>query len=190
MAKRTQIVCLHEGERGRSIDPVFINRLLRTLRPAWIRPFGTSVVRLVDGGGRTSLMQRLPAELRACVAAGGDTTLMVWADMDHDCADGEALRRLFWEEAERQGITREDFDRVVFVLAKDRLENWVEFLTTGSTDEVVEGPRVRDAEAVQAASALAALCQRTPKASATALPPSLRWSCRNWQRLVERMKAG
>ncbi|HKR11356.1 MAG TPA: hypothetical protein VJT15_04825 [Pyrinomonadaceae bacterium] len=40
MANRTQIVCLHEGKKGRSIDPVFINRLMRSLNPAWIRPWG------------------------------------------------------------------------------------------------------------------------------------------------------
>ena len=50
MANRTQIVCLHEGEKGRSIDPVFINALLRDLEPSWIRPgkeatsFGPAIV--------------------------------------------------------------------------------------------------------------------------------------------------
>jgi len=33
MANRTQIVCLHEGEKGRSIDPVFITKL-ETIDPA------------------------------------------------------------------------------------------------------------------------------------------------------------
>ena len=33
MANRTQIVCLHEGIKGRSIDPVFINALIKALDP-------------------------------------------------------------------------------------------------------------------------------------------------------------
>lgn len=53
MASRTQIVCLHEGEKGRSIDPIFIRALLRALDPSWIRPWkGNNIVRTVDCGGR------------------------------------------------------------------------------------------------------------------------------------------
>ncbi|MFN5626796.1 MAG: hypothetical protein ACK5DM_22820, partial [Planctomyces sp.] len=49
MANRTQIVCLHEGKKGRSIDPVFINTLIRALDPPWLRPTkGSNLIRLVD----------------------------------------------------------------------------------------------------------------------------------------------
>jgi hypothetical protein len=144
MASRTQIVCLHEGEKGRSIDPVFINTLLKALAPGWIRQWkGSNVVRPIDCGGRSFLIERMPVELRACLAMGSDTTLMVWADLDHDMPDGEALKERFWKTAQGQGITRDQFDQVVFVFAKDRLENWIEFLRTGTTDEGKEGPRVK-----------------------------------------------
>jgi hypothetical protein len=67
MANRTQIVCLREGKRGGSIDPVFINRLIRALNPGWIRPFnGSNLLRLVDCGGRDELIRRMPQELKAC----------------------------------------------------------------------------------------------------------------------------
>ena len=57
-----------------------------------------------------------------------------------------------------------DFDRVVFVFAKDRLENWIEFLLTGSTDEAQEGPRVKDGKRVAAAAkTLAQTCIRTTR---------------------------
>jgi hypothetical protein len=118
---------------------------------------------------------------------GGDTTLMVCADCDDDCVDGDALKVAFRREAERQGVTKEQFNRVVFVFAKDRLENWIQFLNTGSTDETTEGPRVKhDREVADAARKLAEHC-KTGK-PVNDMPPSLQWSCRNWRALVERMK--
>ncbi len=61
------------------------------------------------------MVERMPSELQRCLAAGGHTTLMVWADCDDDCADGDALKTQFWGEAERQGIARNQFEQVVFV---------------------------------------------------------------------------
>ncbi len=186
MASRTQIVCLCEGTRG-SIDTVFINRLMKTLRPAWLRTHGSNVIRLESCGSRSELIKRTPREFRYCLNAGGDTTLMVWADCDNDCADGEALKTEFWNEASRSGIARGDFDRIVFIFAKDRLENWVEFLTTGQTKEDVEGPRLKSSkEAAEAAKKLAEMCEAGRPVQK--MPPSLLWSCKNWRALAERMK--
>ena len=129
----------------------------------------------------------MPRKLKHCLEQGGNTTLMVWADLDHDMADGDALRRAFWNAAQRQGITVEQFNQVVFVFAKDRLENWIEFLNTETTDESREGPRVRnDRDAARAARRLVAHCSHS--VSIPNLPPSLEWSCRNWRALVERMR--
>src|SRR5207249_4433554 len=90
VASRTQIVCLHEGKKGRSIDPIFIRAVLKALDPAWIRPWqGNNIVRTVDGGGRSDLIAKMPVQLKACLEMGGDTTLMVWADLNHDMGDGE-----------------------------------------------------------------------------------------------------
>lgn len=188
MASRTQIVCLHEGRRGRSIDPIFIRTVLKTLSPSWIRLWeGNNVIRAIDCGGRNDLIAKMPAELRACLDQGGDTTLMVWADLDHDMGNGDQLKAKFWAVAERSEITKEQFDQVVFVFAKDRLENWVEFLLTGSTDESREGPRQKhDKLVAQAAKSLAQRCMR--QADEPHLPPSLEWSCKNWRSLVNRMQ--
>ena len=187
MASRTQIVCLHEGERGRSIDPVFIYKLLKALDPAWIRPLkGNNIIRTKDCGGRSSLIATMPEELRTCLEMGADTTLMVWADLDHDMADGDQLRQEFWTRSEQNGITKDQFDTVVFVFAKDRLENWIEFLLTGSTDEAQEGPREKNGRRV--AEAARRLAQRCRQLHGAHLPPSLNWSCQNWRRLVERMR--
>ena len=118
MASRTQIVCLHEGKKGRSIDPIFIRVLLKALDPAWIRPWnGNNIVRTVDCGGRSDLIAKMPAELRNCLEMGGTTTLMVWADLDDDMADGDELRAKFWTVAQQAGITKTQFDQVVFVFA-------------------------------------------------------------------------
>lgn len=186
MASRTQIICLCEGQKGESIDEVFINRLIKSLNPAWIRQIGSNVMRVVSCGGRGELIRKMPSELRACLAAGGDTTLMVWADCDDDCENGDALREKFWLEAKQQGITRKQFDRVVFVFAKDRLENWIEFLETGATDESQEGPRAKNNRVVaDAARKLARLCQERSRVDD--MPPSLQWSCKNWRTLVDRM---
>ena len=188
MASRTQIVCLHEGKRGRSIDPIFIRTILKALDPAWIRPWlGNNIIRSVPCGGRSDLIDRMPAELRICLALGGNTTLMVWADLDHDMATGEQLKEQFWSVAQKTGIQREQFDQVVFIFAKDRIENWIEFLLTGVTDESREGPRQKNDKSVaEAARNLAKRCasgEAEPK-----LPPSLIWSCQNWRKLVERMR--
>ena len=92
-----------------------------------------------------------------------------------------------WAVAQQAEITREQFDQVVFVFAKDRIENWVEFLLTGTTDESKEGPRQRhDQPVANAARLLAKRC--LSGAPEPGLPPSLAWSCRNWRTLVERMR--
>lgn len=119
---------------------------------------------------------------------GGHTTLMVWADCDDDCADPEALKAHFWNEAQRRGITKEKFDQVVFIFAKDRLENWIEYLATGGTDESREGPRVKhNREVAEAAKTLAEVCRKGKPLMN--IPPSLQWSCKNWQTLRDRMQA-
>ena len=187
MANRTQIVCLHEGEKGRSIDPVFINRLIKSLNPSWIRPFkGSNRLRLIDCGGRTSLIERMPTELKVCLSQGGDTTLMVWADVDHDMQSCEDLKNKFWQHALKAEITQQQFDQVVFAFAKDRLENWIQYLNTGSTNENVEGPRVKhDLEVTEAAKKLASRCQANQVEPP--LPLSLQWSCKNWHALSQRL---
>jgi len=40
---------------------------------------------------------------------------MVWADLDHDMADGERLKQEFWTVANQSGITVEQFDQVVSI---------------------------------------------------------------------------
>jgi len=188
VASRTQIVCLCEGRKGGSIDEVFINRLIKSLRPVWLRPWsGSNVIRLVPCGGRKELVEKFPAELVRCHGVGGLATLMVWADCDDDCADPEALKAHFWSEAQRQSITRVQFEQVVFIFAKDRIENWIEYLATGNTDESKEGPRVNfNREAAEAARKLAELCDKGKPL--TNIPPSLQWSCENWHNLRKRMK--
>jgi hypothetical protein len=188
VASRTQIVCLCEGTKGASIDAVFINKLIKCLDPNWLRPWGGSnTIRLVPCGGRKALIEKMPAELQGCLTAGADTTLMLWADLDHDRDNGDALKADFWKEAQRNGIGKDDFDRVVFIFAKDRLENWIEFLETGNTDEYKEDPRVKhNRRAADAARKLAEFCKAGKLVDG--MPPSLQWSCRNWRALVERMR--
>jgi len=186
---RTQIVCLHEGRKGHSIDPVFIRVLLKALDPPWIRPWtGNNVIRLVDCGGRTDLIAKMPTELKNCCQMGGHTTLMVWADLDHDMQDGNQLKERFWNTAKEDDITKDQFDQVVFIFAKDRIENWIEFLLTRKTDETLEGPRQRHGKPVaDAARLLAERCKT--KAQTPPLPPSLAWSCKNWHCLIDRISA-
>lgn len=187
MVSRTQLVCLCEGSKGRSVDPVFINALIGTLNPSWIRRAGSNYMRIEACGNRNDVVAAMPGQLKLCLAAGGDTTLMVWADCDDNCDDPEKLRAQFWKEAQANEITKEQFDLVVFILPKDRIENWIEFLATGNTDESKEGPRVKyPSEASKAAKKLAKICSQDE--AVENLPPSLQWSCRNWRALVARMK--
>ena len=188
MSNRTQIVCLHEGKKGRSIDPVFINALIKGLNPSWLRPNkGSNLIRPVDCGGRKELIATMPSQLRACINAGADTTLIVWADVDDDKADCDELKEEFWKTAEAAGISADEFSQVVFAFSKDRLENWIQFLNSGSTDESVEGPRIKhNREVADAAKILAKRCLN--QVQEPPLPQSLAWSCHNWRRLVLRMK--
>lgn len=186
MPSRTQIVCLHEGKRGRSIDGLFINHLLRSLKPPWIRWEGSNIFRPIDCGGRTQLIERVPAEAKLIARAGADTTLMVWADLDHDMEDGEALKSKFRQACRTAGVGQAEFDAIVFVFAKDRLENWIEYLLEGETDESREGRRFNGPAAKEAAGVLADRCRKGP--AAPPLPPSLEWSCANWRALVRRMR--
>jgi hypothetical protein len=188
VASRTQIVCLCEGRKGGSIDEVFINRLMKSLQPDWLRPWpGSNAVRPVPCGGRKEVVEKMPVELQRCLDAGGNTTLMVWADCDDNCNDGDALKAYFWQEAKQKGITQEQFERVVFIFAKDRIENWIEFLLTGNTDETREGPRLKhNREAADAAKKLADLCKSGKPVNS--MPPSLQWSCKNWRTLTDRMR--
>ncbi len=185
MASRTQIVCLCEGAKGQSIDELFINKLIKCLDPNWLRPWGGSnTIRLVPCGGRAAVIAKMPAELRSCLDAGAHTTLMVWADLDDDRDNGDALKADFWQEAQRNGISKEDFDRIVFIFAKDRLENWIEFLETEKTDESKEGPRVKhNRTAANAAKRLADLCRAGKPLDG--IPTSLQWSCKNWRALLD-----
>jgi hypothetical protein len=186
MPKRTQIICIHEGKKGLSIDPVFANSFLKAYDPEWIRPWKTTAARFIGCGNKIELRKAFPKELQSCGTAGGDTTLVVLADLD-DLKNGDELKSKYWEEAEAAGLSRELFERVVFIFPKYRIENWVEFLNTGTTDENQEGPRVKDLSTVRdAARKLARFC-RLGYASGP-LPPSLEWSCRNWRVLVDRVK--
>ncbi|MBL8878000.1 MAG: hypothetical protein JNG88_02680 [Phycisphaerales bacterium] len=174
--------------KGRSIDGPFINRLIKSLKPGWLRNSGSNAVRIVACGGRKELIERMPGELRSCLNAGANTTLMVWGDCDDDCADGNALKTKFWEAAQQNGVTEEQFSRVVFAFAKDRLENWIEFLNTGTTDESKEGARAKkDRLVADAAKKLAELCKKG--ADVQDMPKSLQWSCKNWRALADRMKS-
>jgi hypothetical protein len=132
------------------------------------------------------LIAKMTEELQTCLEMGADATLMVWADLDDNMDNGQQLQQEFWRVARQNGITEDEFNRVVFVFAKDRLENWIEFLLTGSTDEAQEGPREKDGRRV--AEAAKRLAQRCAGQIHGPLPPSLDWSCQNWRRLVERMR--
>ncbi|MDR3336967.1 MAG: hypothetical protein LBT16_07155 [Treponema sp.] len=143
MAKRTQIVCIHEGKKGPSIDPVFASAFLKAYDPEWLRPWKTGALRLNGHGGKSALREAFPQELRLCNGAGADTTLIVLAGID-DLVDGEQLKKKYWETAQKAGVSRELFEKAVFIFPKDRIENWVQFLLEGATDESREGPRVKD----------------------------------------------
>jgi hypothetical protein len=132
------------------------------------------------------VLEKMPAELQSCLNAGSNTTLMVWADVDDNPNDCEALKADFWKVAQRNGISQNEFDSVVFIFAKDRLENWIEFLQNGTTDESAEGQRVKHNRTVaDAAKKLADFCKAGKPVDG--LPPSLKWSCMNWRTLTGRM---
>ncbi|MCF7676286.1 MAG: hypothetical protein K9N23_03450 [Akkermansiaceae bacterium] len=101
--------------------------------------------------------------------------------------NGDQLKDAFWSVSKDAGITGEQFEQVVFVFAKDRLENWIDFLRGGETDESKEGPRLKQGRHVaEAAKGLAKKC--LAGAPIPKIPPSLAWSCQNWRTLVDRTR--
>ena len=188
MPKRTQVICLHEGERNKagklfSIDPIFASAFIRAYKPTWLRGAFTPVA----CGGKTRLLEKFPIELTLCGKSGGDTTLVVLADVDDDHEDCDSLKAKYHAKAKKAKISDELFEKVVFIFPKDRIENWVEFLTTKHTNENIEGPRVEPSVAASAARELARLCKH-PHEIVEPFPPSLEWSCKNWNALIERMR--
>lgn len=189
MPSRTQILCLHEGTDTRSIDPLFIRVLVKRLKPSWLAPWsGSNVIRTIGCSGRKELIASTPGYLKQVLNQGNQVSLMVWADLDDDMADGDKLSEEFWKACKNAQIPREDFELIVFAFAKDRLENWIEFLNNGNTDEAVEGARVKNDRPVSdAAKKLAKLCSQGRPISN--LPSSLRWSCQNWKNFSKRMNS-
>jgi hypothetical protein len=102
MAKRTQIVCMHEGKKGTSIDPVFANAFLKSYDPEWIRPWKTGAVHFVECGGKSELLDAFPQGLQKCEAAGVDRPLIVLADIDDKLENGDQLK----EKYRISGLTR------------------------------------------------------------------------------------
>ena len=177
--KRTQIICLHEG-RPNSVDRSFVNSFLKAYSAKWMRPWT-----LVPCGDKTRLLERFPKELKICGSRGGNTTLIVMADVD-DCKDSDALKAKYRKAAQAEGISQDLFDQVVFAFPKDRIENWVQYIKTGTTDENVEGPRVKNPGAATAAKKLADICKSGSDNSS--FPPSLKWSCISWSNMTRRVR--
>ena len=179
---RTQVICIHEGKHN-SIDRIFANAFIRKLNPSWLRP--TETVYFVECGSRSNVISRFPIELKNCAKMGSNATLVVLADVDDDCKDADELKRKFWEFAKNADISIEMFEKAIFIFPKDRIENWIQFLSTGETDENKEAPRVTGIEAKRAARKLAEMHESNKKPAN--LPPSLKWSCINWKKLTARM---
>lgn len=189
VAGRTRVLCLHEGESGRSVDPVFIRNTLEDLVSSWARPWnGQNTLRTQAKGSRSSLIAELPKEIKSLRGLGSSLTILVWADVDDKMPDCDTLKRQFESRCKADGVTKEEFDAVIFVFAKDRLENWIEYLIEGKTDESIEGLKVgkysKDTQrAKEAAQKLAKACKfNEPLVNC---PPSLEWSCRNWHALTD-----
>lgn len=185
MAKRTQIVCLHEGKNG-NVDQVFINRLLKKLDPSWLRPFKTGVARFVCGGGRNEhgMYRKFIEELAHCDRQGGDTTLIVLSDVD-DLETPDKLKSIFDQRAAIENLGSA-LSKVVYIFPQNRIENWFEYLLDGATDESKEGKRRNTKDASNAADKLAKMCIENQRNSN--IPLSLQWSCNQWRDLVNNMK--
>jgi hypothetical protein len=121
VASRTQILCLCEGAKS-SIDSVFIRHLIKKLNPKWIRPWdGNNAIRIIPSHGRAELMRALPTEFNTARSIGSSTAIMVWADLDNDCSDGDQLKRAFKKVAKAEGMSDAEFESIIFAFAKDRM---------------------------------------------------------------------
>jgi hypothetical protein len=49
---RTQVVVMHEGKDGVSIDPIFVNSFLKKYAPEWLRPVGSNKMDKISNSGR------------------------------------------------------------------------------------------------------------------------------------------
>jgi hypothetical protein len=111
---------------------------------------------------------------------------MVWADVDANGSPNQLFSSI--EKQLTKGkpplLTQDEFNQIVFVFAHSRIENWIEFLNQGKTNEETPGPRVDNDEVAMAARKLAKICS---DGDSLKLPTSLAWSCKNWKALTQRM---
>ncbi len=180
--KRAQLVCLREGKQ----DIVFVNAFIKAYDPSWLRPHKSGNVYFEKCNGKTELLQKFPQVLLNCAKRGADTALIVLADVDDDCDSCEELKKKYIKAAKDYGIDDGLLKSVVFVFPKDRIENWIQFINDGVTDEAIEAPRVKNEVAVAAARKLADMCKTNIDDGQ--FPTSLKWSCKNWRRFVGRMR--
>ena len=186
--KTTQIICIHEGVDN-SVDRKFAQAFLKQYKPSWVRPGKNNKGWQFEScGDNTNLLKQFPRYLDLCSRRGGHTTLVVLGDLDHSHKNGDELKEKYWKAANAADIKREYFDQVIFIFPKDRIENWIEYINMGHTNEEIEGPRVSIEEARKAGKALAVRCKSSQ--ALQNIPLSLAWSCNNWQQLVRRMREG
>jgi hypothetical protein len=169
MAKRVEIVFLHEDTQHQSFGTAFLNKITRVRR---IEP--------VRMGRRSMLVNDFPRQLKAVRSRGGKAALVVLIDADHDSVQEirEVLDRRL-KEADMPTISPED--PIFIAIPKWRIENWIEYLRTGDTDEAAQGARLIDeASARPLAAKLHETCLNGPPLASP--PPSLEQACTEWQR--------
>ena len=190
MASRTQIVCMCEGQRGQSIDEVFINRLMKSLGPPWLRPWsGSNTIRLKPCGGRRALIEEMPKDSSGGASRpaatrpswSGPTVTMTVPTAKHS-------RPLSGKRQSDRELRTNNSTKWCSRLRKTAWKTGSNSCRKGNTDEAIEGPRVtNNRDVAEAAKKLAEMCKAGKLVQN--LPPSLKWSCQNWNTLKGRMKS-
>ena len=113
------------------------------------------------------------------VRARPGTALVVLIDADRDSV--ETIRRLLDDRLKQEQMNAlSSEDRVFIASPKWRIENWIEYLKTGKTDEKSQGPRLDD-EGSARTLALDLHRKCLVKSPLLNVPPSLGKACEEWQ---------
>lgn len=164
---RVEIVFLHEDTQHQSFGTAFLNQI-KTMRR--IEP--------VRKGSRALLVQDFPRQVKAVRSRGGAAALVVLIDADRDSVD--KVWNILNDRLKQEGMSVISSSDLIFIASpKWRIENWIEYLRTGATNEELQGPRLEDeGSAREDAGSLYQMC--VTRALPPNPPPSLKAACEQW----------
>lgn len=174
MGRRVQIVFLCEDSQHQSFGLAFLGELT-----------GIRNIETVRAGSRANVINRFPKELKALRSRSG-SALVVMIDADKDSVSD--VRQIIDQKLAQTGEPPVRVKDLVFVASpKWRIENWIQYLREGHTDESKQGPRLdKENSCREDAKRLFESC--IGNVALLQAPESLESACAEWKPFRNRIK--